>query len=831
MAISPTSGPRIDFHRGSDVGLRGSRRVQGSVAETYETYEGFLESAVIKCGNDSAMIDNNLTYPSVRDVVGKDGGSSVSSSIVGKALQKNVNAWRELTGLPTTITIHFCDRTFNVHKFPLVTRSGFFKRTLLNSKEVTIPQVCPGGSETFEIVANFCYGASIQIDSTNVAELRCMGEFLQMNENYGKGNICERSDLYMSQVVLQSWQDTMVVLLRSQRLLPYAEDLQIVARCVEALAFMACMEMIDPLERISRPRMSTESHFWSDTSSSSKGSNSPDWWMEDMLRLPCGVFERVIDAIRKQGMQEKYVSQAIVKFVDRWMFTSSTAEPAKSSVPTPPPEEPPIKSSTMRLQPCSNQYNLVEAVVRLLPSEKDAVPISFLFSLLRCALACGSGTGCLEQLETRIASQLELATITDFLYPFKISENSCISAAEVSCMKRIVSSFMNQQRSLSDGTEMGNYSADEENSYCQYAVSAVAKVWDEYLAEVARDLSLSPKKFLELAEVIPPYARATHDHLYQAIHVYLHVHPHFALEERQVVCRILNCQKLSQEMCMHAVQNELMPLRMVVQAMFMQQLQTRNVLSSNLHYTVGGSIRLDSLPVSREASFRKNNLLPHQLQSESFRSPGELVHARGGDEPLRTDENDLEVGVASLGYILKRDVAYRQAELLKADYKATETRLQSLEDELAIMRSKIECPPIHAKVGSEKPSNGGSTLSANSSSRKSIDVCVGPERSLPTVPESLENSGEEEEGTPVQQMKVSSRGGLGLLSRAFRMFALGSFRRKKSGARSSAHALCSGRHAWPVEDISELKDGHSGNLESNSGASFRRRHSRSHSIS
>ena len=41
-----------------------------------------------------------------------------------------------------------------------------------------------------------------------------------------------------------------------------------------------------------------------------------------------------------------------------------------------------------------------------------------------------------------------------------------------------------------------------------------------------------------------------------------------------LVCKYLNCQKLSQEACIVAVQNELMSLRLIVQALFVQQLNT-----------------------------------------------------------------------------------------------------------------------------------------------------------------------------------------------------------------------------------------------------------------
>ena len=48
-------------------------------------------------------------------------------------------------------------------------------------------------------------------------------------------------------------------------------------------------------------------------------------------------------------------------------------------------------------------------------------------------------------------------------------------------------------------------------------------------------------------------------------------HPDLNKSERKRLCRILDCKKLSMEVCMHAAQNELLPLRVVVQVLFFEQ--------------------------------------------------------------------------------------------------------------------------------------------------------------------------------------------------------------------------------------------------------------------
>lgn len=49
--------------------------------------------------------------------------------------------------------------------------------------------------------------------------------------------------------------------------------------------------------------------------------------------------------------------------------------------------------------------------------------------------------------------------------------------------------------------------------------------------------------------------------------------------EREQLCRLLNCQKLSLEACTHAAQNERLPLRVIVQVLFFEQLRLRTTIA------------------------------------------------------------------------------------------------------------------------------------------------------------------------------------------------------------------------------------------------------------
>ncbi|KAG7030948.1 BTB/POZ domain-containing protein NPY2, partial [Cucurbita argyrosperma subsp. argyrosperma] len=53
----------------------------------------------------------------------------------------------------------------------------------------------------------------------------------------------------------------------------------------------------------------------------------------------------------------------------------------------------------------------------------------------------------------------------------------------------------------------------------------------------------------------------------------LQEHPGISKSDRKRICKLIDCKKLSAEACIHAVQNERLPLRMVVQVLFFEQVR------------------------------------------------------------------------------------------------------------------------------------------------------------------------------------------------------------------------------------------------------------------
>lgn len=67
------------------------------------------------------------------------------------------------------------------------------------------------------------------------------------------------------------------------------------------------------------------------------------------------------------------------------------------------------------------------------------------------------------------------------------------------------------------------------------------------------------------------------------------VHPNIKETERYHLCKTIDCQKLSQEACSHAAQNERLPVQMAVQVLYFEQIRLRNAMNGNHDHFFFGS--------------------------------------------------------------------------------------------------------------------------------------------------------------------------------------------------------------------------------------------------
>ncbi|KAL9224783.1 hypothetical protein vseg_000786 [Gypsophila vaccaria] len=498
-------------------------------------------------------------------------------------LRHEGQTWFCSSGLASDVTIEVGDTTFNLHKFPLISRSGLLEKCIeeLKSEDGSNRLVklndLPGGPKAFELVTKFCYGMKLEITSLNVVILRCAGEYLEMTEEYGEGNLIALSESFLSQI-FDSWADSIKALETCEDVLAQAEKVNIVSRCINSLAMKACSDQSRLSGRISsRTKSSKENKaLWNGISSTNIPAESTinDWWYEDISSLTLLFYKRFIKVIEARGMKPERVSGSVVHYAIKnipLLYSQTSFEDEKDTNSD-------EVSQTLSTEP--DQKHLLEELVNLFPARKGVTPTSFLLKLLKTAMTLHANPSCIEALEKRVGSQLDQATLVDLLIPN--TNDSPETLYDIDCFQRIVGHYIQMQLNMSGTSSPVTLNDNEQLVNASQTISSmtlVAELVDSYLAEVAPDANVKPSKFQSLASIIPDYARTIYDGFYHAIDIYLKAHPWLTESEREQICRLMNCQKLSLEASTHAAQNERLPLRVIVQVLFFEQLRLRTQIS------------------------------------------------------------------------------------------------------------------------------------------------------------------------------------------------------------------------------------------------------------
>ncbi|CAN6447705.1 unnamed protein product [Victoria cruziana] len=498
-------------------------------------------------------------------------------------------AWFCTTGLPSDVIIEVEEMAFHLHKFPLMSRSGKLHGMITEQEisthregeeeeeeeegechQLNLPAF-PGGSEAFEIAAKFCYGVKVELTPSNVAPLRCAAEYLEMTEEHGNGNLIARTEAFLDQSVFRSLRDAVKTLSSCERLLPEAEDLGIVQRCVDAIAMKAGADHLASGD-LASPNGSI---LWNgiDTGLRHRDQARADWWYDELTVLGLPFYKRVISAMEARDLNPESIEGSLVCYAKKFIPGLSRRNRVSSSL-----------SASVATE--DEQRELLETVVSHMLVRKSSNPTTtarLLFGLLRTANILSASDSCRTTLERKIAAQLDQATLDDLLLP---SYSYLIETLyDIDCVERILEYFLEgyggadaEEEGEEDEEEGGRYG----NSSAMNPVMAVGKLMDGYLAEIASDGNLKPDKFYNLAVALPDHARVYDDGLYRAIDVYLKAHPWISDEEREKICSLIDCQKLTLEACTHAAQNERLPLRVVVQVLFFEQLQLRNAIAGSI---------------------------------------------------------------------------------------------------------------------------------------------------------------------------------------------------------------------------------------------------------
>jgi hypothetical protein len=323
---------------------------------------------------------------------------------------------------------------WTLFQFPLLSKSGKLNRLVFESRDTEKDRIVlsdiPGGAEAFELVARFLYGAKFELTPQNVATLRCAGEYLEMSDSLGDGNLIAKTENYLNFVVMGSWRDSITVLKTCSELAPWAEDLEIVRRCSESIAW----------------KCSTDPHGirWS---FSSNRDSLRDWWFDDVCSLSIDMFSKVIHAVIGKGLNQALLSAAVGCYAEKWLQLTKGSDMSTTLKTKEESQQASFVAFTGfnqdivakdAKQAQHKNRAIVQGVVHLLPPQPDSMSVKFLLKLLRVACAVDAGSFCKTDLAKRIGVQLEKVSLDDLLIPAYSTE----SAFDVDIVQQIVEFYL-----------------------------------------------------------------------------------------------------------------------------------------------------------------------------------------------------------------------------------------------------------------------------------------------------------------------------------------------------------------------------------------------------
>ncbi|XP_050388156.1 BTB/POZ domain-containing protein DOT3 [Argentina anserina] len=525
---------------------------------------------------------------------------------LAETFEKKEHSWFITSHVPTDLTIQVQEITFNVHKYPLVAKCGYIGQMEIQpsiskfGNDLKLENF-PGGPETFEMILKFCYGLPVDLNPNNIAQLRCASEYLEMTEELEAGNLISKTEAFLTLVVLSSWKDTITVLKSCETLSPWAENLQIVRRCCDSIAWKATRE---------------------NTNADTDGQKQ--WWFREVATFRIDHYMRVISAIKAKNTRPEFIGKCVMHYAERWLPGMDVEFEGLRGYG--------VGRNDLQFSILGNrkeeggsghsqgQKAIIESLLSVLPPQKEAVPCKFLLQMLKMALMYSASPALISELEKRVGMMLEEATVNDLLIP---SYNSADQGKlvklpdertmhDIDVVQRIVEYFLMHEHQQQEKTGKTNAS----------------KLLDNYLAEIAGDPNLSITKFQVLAELLPENDRACDDGLYRAIDTYLKTHPSLPEHDRRRLCRIMNCEKLSLDACMHAAQNDRLPMKTIVQVLFSEQVKMRTAMQGK-----------ESAPIGNDSEQEGN----HSSTDEEIKNlKAELVKVKTRMAELQSDYSELQ---------------------------------------------------------------------------------------------------------------------------------------------------------------------------------------------
>ncbi|XP_010503757.1 PREDICTED: BTB/POZ domain-containing protein At3g50840-like [Camelina sativa] len=467
------------------------------------------------------------------------------------------------TGLPSDIEIEVDDITFHLHKLPLMSKSRKLHQLITEQEQSTEqsevdPHIklenFPGGSDIFETVVKISYGFKVDISVSTAVPLRCAAEYLEMTEEYSPENLISKTERFFSQYVFTNVRESIKALKSCEPVSSLTETLGLTKQCIDSIVFKA--SSTDPSSFLLGWPINNGGIFTVDQKKQSKESKT-ELWFEDLTEMSFPIFRRVILALKSRGLSDEIIEKSLISYVKKHIPGISRSSYSSSST-----------SATTTIASENEQRELLETIISdLLPLNNSSIPTSTtrsLFGILRSAIILNTSENCRALLEKKIGTDLEKATLDDLLIPSYSYLNDTLY--DIDLVERLLRRYL-------------------EKDAVSSPLKVVGKLMDGVLGEIASDGNLKPEKFYNLAVLVPVQARVYDDGLYRAVDMYFKAHPWISEAEKEKICSVMDCRKLTVEGCTHAAQNERLPLRAVVQVLFLEQLQLRQVITGTLLMT------------------------------------------------------------------------------------------------------------------------------------------------------------------------------------------------------------------------------------------------------
>ncbi|KAK3035119.1 hypothetical protein RJ639_032621 [Escallonia herrerae] len=402
----------------------------------------------------------------------------------------------------------------------------------------------PGGAECFELIARFCYNnGSIVLTPSNIFLLHSAANFLEMKGNiHGIPNLILQTKIYLEGIHYWTWPELVVGLKQCQDLLPVLSSSRLFQEFLDSL-----------VEKLFMPGVASQRTSSSDSSSfqfsgdiSSEGaknySSQTTWWFQDLGFISIVLLENLVHTMMLQNVEHATICSFLLYYQKARFFSVSIAE----------------------------RCNVTETVVNLICLlDEDSISYRGLLDAFGMTLSLKMSRCCMLKLESLIGSRLDQAKVDDLLVPSPPGKKY---AYDSNLILRLVKIFLLKSC----------------NEYCNYRLKKVAGLIDLYIAEVAPDPYLRPRKFAALAMSLPDVARDSHDRLYRAIDMHFEVHRGLCEDEKISVCCALNYNKLSPENVKHLARNPNFPTGLVATASVSLKSKLKTHLKEGHHHKISG---------------------------------------------------------------------------------------------------------------------------------------------------------------------------------------------------------------------------------------------------